>query len=1013
MTSSNNGRAAVDIVDVSDSRFLQAEVARIIQQQKADDPLAAVTLLVDSPLTGTMLRRQLVAEGHLGGGTGNIRLLTAADLIGEVADCAGVAAPEDIPRIVREAVVSAVLATDPGPFAQSATHPSTAQRLSDTLDELEWCRLNPDDLTRASSAASTTVSRDVLEFIRRVRSALGSLPGGQAKAVLVDEIIGALPHAGSLPALSKLGALVVIARHVPQPLERLLGTVAERVPVHHIRVAPSANQAVHSVRDCPDPSVEVAFAVRQAVGAMAAGIRAEQVAIVYGTSHPYAPLLAAELDRAGVAWHGPTVTTLGATALARVAAVVLTMAAERAGTGSGITRPLLLRWIDTAPLQNGDERLESWQWRRLIRDNNLFGDAENWTESLQALANPEGLADPDDDDYELDQIRQRRLRRQAESAASLVGFLRRVEETLDRLSVAPTWCELGEQLWAALVGYHLQTRWWSVDPAERQTHQRLRELLLHELRALDELSDTLGSAVPAPTPAALLQVLEQDLHRRRGRHGDISVGLCVSPLQTASRLAFEHVVIVGAVEGVLPPISGEDPLLPDAVRIALRAAPADLPTAADRVGLVEYEYRTIMSTAKTADITLPRGALPGHGTPHPSRYLLSSEAKSFTRVSSCWNSLSQQPWPALASDISIRGLLANPSTVPDPLEASVAAARAAWRPEFDRFHGNLSGAGPEIAIWDIAGRPLSASAVETFLHCPYHFFVQRVLGFSTDEIVDEVDEVTPRDLGSLLHQALDALLRQGRKEGWLPGPGEPWPEDAEAKLRALFDAKARAATAQGLTGWAPSWQYRYEQVVATFGELLEKDTSQVRCTPPTAPHESELAFGDDDSPVTVVLDDRTVVHLRGAIDRVDVSADGAVVGVVDFKTGNSTTFRKLLGMPGPRSAAGEREKVQDLVYDAAARKAFPDAEQIDVRFVFVPNDGEVTVLSANYEPDRPGQLVNILTELQVAGARGYFPPKSRGIRDYCPVCERMGRRAAAVAEDAVIDKPAGAGQVRP
>lgn len=148
VTFPQDGRAAVDSVDVSDGRALQAEVARLIQQRKAGDPLAAVTLVVDSPLTGTMLRRQLVAEGHLGGGTGNIRLLTAADLIGEVADCAGIAAPADVPRVVREAVVSAVLATDPGPFAVSAAHPSTAQRLSDTLDEREWCALDPDDVTR-------------------------------------------------------------------------------------------------------------------------------------------------------------------------------------------------------------------------------------------------------------------------------------------------------------------------------------------------------------------------------------------------------------------------------------------------------------------------------------------------------------------------------------------------------------------------------------------------------------------------------------------------------------------------------------------------------------------------------------------------------------------------------------------------------------------------------------------------------------------------------------------------
>ena len=77
-TGAHAGNATVDSVEVPDGRALQAEVARVIRQCKADDPFAAVTLIADSPLSGTLLRRQLVANGHLGDGTCNIRLLTAS-----------------------------------------------------------------------------------------------------------------------------------------------------------------------------------------------------------------------------------------------------------------------------------------------------------------------------------------------------------------------------------------------------------------------------------------------------------------------------------------------------------------------------------------------------------------------------------------------------------------------------------------------------------------------------------------------------------------------------------------------------------------------------------------------------------------------------------------------------------------------------------------------------------------------------------------------------------------------
>lgn len=1004
-----SAKTAIDDVEVPDGRALQAEIARFIGQRKAEDRFAAVTLIVDSPLSGTLLRRQLVVEGLLGDGTCNIRLLTPADLIGEVADCAGMAVCASIPRVVREAVVGGVLAADPGPFTATASHPSTARRLSDTVDELVWCPLDPDDVARASAVASTTVSSAVLAFVQRVRSALGSLPGGQATPALVGAVIDALPPGESPGQLTMLGALVVAAQQVPDALGRLLEAVAEHIPVHRIRLVAPADSAPHPVWDCPDPTTEVALAVRRAVGAMASGVRPDQVAILYGTENPYAALLAAELDRAGISWHGPTVTALGATALARVASTVLTMAAGRASAGSGITRPLLLRWIDTAPLHDGDERLQSWRWRRLIRDNRLFGDTEQWADALHTLTTPEPAADPDEDGDERNLVRQRRIQ-QAESAQSLTVFLHRVGETLDRLSGASTWRELGTQLWSALAGYHLQTGWWRIDPAERQAHQRLRDLLLNELPALDELAGSIGAAVSAPTPAALQQVIDRDLHHQRGRHGDIGTGVQVGSLRSASMLVFEQVIVLGAVEGVLPPISAEDPLLPDVVRTVLRRTPADLPTATDRIGAVGDQYRAIVSAAATADVSYPRGALPGHATGHPSRYLPTSAP---IRVRSYGDALSRQPWPATEGAVSLRELFAAPAEVPAPLSAAVTAARAARRAEFDRFHGNLADVGTGEPFWDIASRPLSASAVEIFLHCPYHFFVQRVLGVGTEEIVDEVDEVAARDLGTLLHRALELFVCAGRDEGWLPGPGEPWPGHAEQWLRALFDAEVAAATEQGRTGWAPSWQHHYDRTVAAFGGLLVKDTAQVRGNPPTAPHQSELAFGGDDDPVTVPLADGTMVSLRGFIDRVDLSVDGAAVGIVDYKTGKSKTFGKHLGMASRSGTVGDRQKVQDLVYGVAARAIYPDARQIDVRFVFVPDEGEATILHADHEPDPSSRLSEILTEVHHAGVRGRFPPKPGGTYDYCRVCALMGRRAVAVAEHARLEGTADAEGTQP
>ena len=302
-------------------------------------------------------------------------------------------------------------------------------------------------------------------------------------------------------------------------------------------------------------------------------------------------------------------------------------------------------------------------------------------------------------------------------------------------------------------------------------------------------------------------------------------------------------------------------------------------------------------------------------------------------------------------------------------------------------------------VWGITDRPLSASAIESFLHCPYHFFVQRVLGVTTDTAVDEIDVITPRDLGTLLHSALENLVTTAQRAGWAPGAGEPWPPDAEAALRGLFDELVADAKARGLTGWEPSWEATYDRLVATFGPMLALDTAQVRADPPTAPTAAELGFGGAGEPVVTLEVDGERVLLRGVIDRADLTADGRSVGIVDYKSGKSGTFSDGLGKPKPKGVVPERAKVQDLVYDTAARALFPRASDVVVRFLFVPDDGVPTVITADHVPDPPAVLRDLLTTMGTAGREGRFAPRPRGAADYCPVCRLLGRRAVSVARE--------------
>ena len=1004
---------------VLSSAALHAAVAEAVAAAKAADPMAPVTLVVDSPLAGTQMRRQLVASGALGPGVAGVRLVTPSALMDELSAAAGLPSPAHVSHIACEAVVSARLHSDPGPFAASADHPSTVLRLAGALDELRWVDLDL-STTTPSPDAQTTVAPDslvaagettqaVVTFIEGARSDLDSLLGQVPDVTLARQLTAVLDDGIDPRRIARLGAIVITAQRVPAPVHDVLEALAPLVPsITRIRLEPHHELGADHL-SCPDPSTEAAYAARSVVGLLDDGARPDEIAVLYGSDVPYAALLAGELDAAGVAWHGPTATTLGATAFARAVDVLLAMAEGVRTDATGITRPLLLRWFSLGPVPavDGEGYASTARWRGLIRDQGWYGDAGQWRSALAhlAAAASELLADaeaddstPEGDDGVQDLDRHARVARtRAVEASSLDRFLDAVATDLMTVAGATSWSEMAQALATLIARWIPSSGASAAEVTERQARQRVLAMLEDELPELDALRGRAASAPAAEVPA-LRGLLARDLGSRRGRHGDIGAGVQVGPVRGAGLLHFRHLVIVGAAEGALPPIVKEDPLLPDAVRMALRRAPDDLVASVEHAVEVERDLRAITAGADSVVVTWPRAALPGRGAAHASRFLPSVTSEAQHSITSRWSSLGDQPWPVTPVDLGVHDLLQrDPDDVPPELAVTVAAARSASISHFDRYHGDLSEVVDEL-VWDITASPLSASAIEGFLHCPYHFFVQRVLRFSTDTIEDEVDEIAPKDLGTLLHKALEEFVLTAIDDGWLPAPGDAWRPDAETILRGHLDTQILDAEQRGLTGWRPAWDARKEALVATLGDFLAADASEVRGAPATTPIRAEIQFGGADGEVDVpfILDEERVVHLRGAIDRLDVSDDRGVVGVVDYKSGKSSGFRKKLG-----DADGKgREKVQDLVYDVAARALVPEADEVAVRFVFVPNEGTVKVESATHVSDREAMLREILTRLADAGRDGQFVAAPGAYRDWCPVCTQMGRRARAVARSA-------------
>ncbi|MFZ4486413.1 MAG: PD-(D/E)XK nuclease family protein [Candidatus Nanopelagicales bacterium] len=969
---------AIEVIDVADNAALQRAASEAIQATKSPDPFAPVTLVTDSAAQAWALRRQLAEACAPGSGVVNVRAVTLAELMSELARRVGLISPASTDPLLAASVVGGLLRADTGPLSASADHPETALLLASLSEELTWCDVDDTSAILDSAGVSLT-ARAAIEFVARTRSAMSGALGISTWHDVSSAVVARVT--GDPMLASYLGSIVVVSARVPAPTRVVFDALAAHTHVVHIRVTPLAAPIAARVLDFPDPATEASFAVRCAADAIAKGSNPGSLAILYSTDLPYARLLERALDDAGIDWHGPTGQTLRSSTVARCLFALTDLAAGRTMDGSGITRPLLMRLLGLGHLTGGPEPVSSGPTRALIRQEGLFGDARTWLGHLDAIATP---AVTESETEDSDEAKPRHAGSLEPNVRPLAALIRSLDLAVGEITSAATWSELGGRLWSTLEALHLQGVWWTVRPEDTATAEAVRGLLLEQFPAIDSL----GAHAPQPSAADAAQMLDRTLAARRGRHGASSIGIHVGPVSSSRALVFDQIILVGASEGLLPPVRGEQPLLPDAARLLLRRNPDDLPTSSEIEGFTASDVRAIAGSAGSCIALLSRGALPGRAVGLPSRYLPSGRAD---RVYSTRASLTREPAPIAAGDIAER--LALSSSIPDPALLPRIASIAAWAsPSPGPYFGDL---GIEAGVWSLHDIDLSASAIEQFLHCPYHFFVQRILRFSTDEFADTLETIAPNDIGTLLHSAFEEFVNQSRTMGTLPAAGQPWPTSALTDLSQIMNLKVDAAIAKGLTGWRPAWEKSYERVMASLPAFLDVDATEVRAAPPTAPAAAEQGFGFEGDPIVEFrVTNDVVVRLRGSIDRIDLSDDGCSVGVVDYKSSRAKGFEEKLGKPKKDGTQREREKVQDLVYDAAARVLYPEAEHIDVHFIFVPNAGEYPeVVTPQHDLDRENVLRDLLLRLESAGETGSFPPTPQGSRDYCPVCKRLGRRA--------------------
>jgi hypothetical protein len=382
--------------------------------------------------------------------------------------------------------------------------------------------------------------------------------------------------------------------------------------------------------------------------------------------------------------------------------------------------------------------------------------------------------------------------------------------------------------------------------------------------------------------------------------------------------SFDHLFVVGLVDGELPARPAADPLLSDEDRRAVNRAaqkpvfraPAEgaqatavlpprqaeepllfhlaLSSARKSVALLwqraDAQGREVLRSPFVDEVSRALGRSAGDGLPiawipqprdcaGPSDLLARAALDAFAepafRVSPPPDAAAAR---RLLSAVAGSALLPRLRRIARAAQAERERVRAFIREiEPGRFSGRLSGAAQEICSQQFRfgpEAPVSARQLEEHATCGFRTFGHRLLRIEVDE--EDDTELGARERGNLLHRCLERFFRRLRDEGRLPLRGVP---EELALLRQVAAAEMDAFAEEEHVGHRAVWELKRGPLVEDLVALVETETG-------AQPLELERRFGYDDPDSWPALripppDGGPDVHVRGAIDRIDRASNRA------------------------------------------------------------------------------------------------------------------------------------------
>jgi RecB family exonuclease/superfamily I DNA/RNA helicase len=421
---------------------------------------------------------------------------------------------------------------------------------------------------------------------------------------------------------------------------------------------------------------------------------------------------------------------------------------------------------------------------------------------------------------------------------------------------------------------------------------------LAELAVVTLVDDTYTSEAFATAARHVLARLDLPTERRVGRDG-VAV---VSPHQLRG-LSFRLVVVCDLAEGGFPLRPAPDPILLDGEREVVSAAcGARLAVSAsfdDENGAL---FALMLQAAGERIVLLYPRLEATTGRPRlPSRALLQLARERLGRPVSFeeldadggLGGLVRRVGAGPGAPVDLRDLdlgvlvaAARPSRAASPAwlrayaaevlgeeraERGAAATAGRRRAALGPWDGVLSPENAARAAADLLGKPVSPSAIESYLSCPFGFYLRYVLGLEVPDEPDDVLSIAPVDLGSVVHEALRRAYETA---------AEPTAAAVGAALNDVAASVFARAEARGLTGFPLAWQVLRDELLDDLHRVVQADACW---RDGLVPSQFEWQFDGEDAPSLRI--GARELRFRGRIDRIDRAADGGTVRLVDYKTG--------------------------------------------------------------------------------------------------------------------------------